>query len=112
MCRVEQVPPPRSAKQVRKCVVLGSCGVFVLFMKIINYFTYDPTNKFHTSTILLFYSILLAIDEDRYLASEVCSGGELFMYVADRGRLSEAHGRVIMRQLVTAVNYLHDRGIL
>lgn len=44
--------------------------------------------------------------------TELCSGGELFDYLAEKGRLSEDEARIIFGQLCLAVNYIHDKGIV
>uniref|UniRef100_A0AAV1V326 Protein kinase domain-containing protein n=1 Tax=Peronospora matthiolae TaxID=2874970 RepID=A0AAV1V326_9STRA len=57
--------------------------------------------------------------EDVYLSgSKICmvteymGGGELFDYVVDRGTLSEVEASTIVRQITSAVDYLHTRGII
>lgn len=44
--------------------------------------------------------------------TEYMSGGELFDYVVDRGTLSEVEASSIVRQITSAVAYLHARGII
>ncbi|KAJ8524432.1 hypothetical protein ON010_g16686 [Phytophthora cinnamomi] len=44
--------------------------------------------------------------------TEYMSGGELFDYVVDRGTLSEVEASTIVRQITSAVAYLHARGII
>lgn len=40
------------------------------------------------------------------------SGGELFEYIQQRGRIPEATARRFMRQLINAVNYMHRMGVV
>lgn len=46
-----------------------------------------------------------------FVVMEYCSGGELFHYLVDHGRLREADCRRLFRAIVSAVAYLHSRGI-
>ncbi|KAK1932459.1 Calcium/calmodulin-dependent protein kinase type 1D [Phytophthora citrophthora] len=46
------------------------------------------------------------------MITEYMSGGELFDYVVDRGTLSEVEASTIVRQITSAVAYLHARGII
>ena len=47
-----------------------------------------------------------------YIVSELCTGGELFDYITDRGHLSESIAANIMRQLLSAVSYCHQNHIV
>lgn len=44
--------------------------------------------------------------------TELCSGGELFDYLVEKGRVSEPESRIIFGQLCLAVAYVHSKGIL
>jgi serine/threonine protein kinase len=46
-----------------------------------------------------------------FVVMEYCSGGELFQYLVDHGRLREPQCRQIFSAIVGAVAYLHSRGI-
>ncbi|TDH73009.1 hypothetical protein CCR75_003768 [Bremia lactucae] len=46
------------------------------------------------------------------MVTEYMGGGELFDYVVDRGTLSEVEASTIVRQITSAVAYLHARGII
>ncbi|KAG6517802.1 CBL-interacting protein kinase 6-like [Zingiber officinale] len=46
-----------------------------------------------------------------YLAMELVRGGELFARVAGAGRLSESAARRYFRQLISAVDFCHRRGV-
>ncbi|ETI35877.1 CAMK/CAMK1 protein kinase, variant 2 [Phytophthora nicotianae P10297] len=54
------------------------------------------------------YSMLDAL----FQVTEYMGGGELFDYVVDRGTLSEVEASTIVRQITSAVAYLHARGII
>ncbi|KAL4508150.1 hypothetical protein ABPG72_021523 [Tetrahymena utriculariae] len=47
-----------------------------------------------------------------YLVTEYCEGGELFQYVVQNKRLQEKDAALIMRQLFSAVSYIHDNGVI
>ncbi|XP_077612299.1 maternal embryonic leucine zipper kinase isoform X3 [Crocuta crocuta] len=45
-----------------------------------------------------------------FLVLEYCPGGELFDYIISQDRLSEEETRVVFRQIVSAVAYVHSQG--
>ncbi|CAH8442343.1 unnamed protein product [Heterobilharzia americana] len=47
-----------------------------------------------------------------FLVSEICQGGELFDYLTHHVIISEKRTRAIMRQLLDAVSFIHDRNIV
>lgn len=55
---------------------------------------------------------IIATESSIWLVTELCSGGELFDYLAEKGRLTEDEARIIFGQLCLAVNYIHDKGIV
>jgi len=50
-------------------------------------------------------------DENIYLVLEHISGGELFDYIVSREKLSEKESRSFFRQIVSAVAYIHSKGL-
>jgi serine/threonine protein kinase len=46
-----------------------------------------------------------------YLVSEICSNGDSFDYVAAAGGLDERYARQFFTQFVSAVDYIHNKGI-
>uniref|UniRef100_A0A8I3WNW1 non-specific serine/threonine protein kinase n=1 Tax=Callithrix jacchus TaxID=9483 RepID=A0A8I3WNW1_CALJA len=44
------------------------------------------------------------------LLLKYCPGGELFDYIISQDRLSEEETRVVFRQIVSAVAYVHSQG--
>lgn len=53
---------------------------------------------------------VLETDNTIFLVLEYCPGGELFDYIISQDRLSEEEARVVFRQIVSAVAYVHSRG--
>jgi calcium-dependent protein kinase len=47
-----------------------------------------------------------------YIMSELLEGGELFEEITNRGSFSEVDAAKIMKQLLTSVNYLHNKNIV
>ncbi|OLY77949.1 Serine/threonine protein kinase KIN1 [Smittium mucronatum] len=47
-----------------------------------------------------------------YLISEVVSGGQLLDYILKKGRLNESHARKFARQILSAINYMHENNIV
>ena len=42
------------------------------------------------------------------LVQEFADGGELYDYISTKGRLTEKEARLLFRQIVSAVHYLHE----
>ncbi|EED82711.1 predicted protein [Postia placenta Mad-698-R] len=55
---------------------------------------------------------VIATEANIWLVTELCSGGELFDYLAEKGRLNEEETRIIFGQLCLAVAYVHSKGIV
>ena len=47
-----------------------------------------------------------------YLVMELCAGGDLMSRICGRKRLDELETRRYIRQIVSAVDYLHKAGII
>ncbi|KYK64102.1 calcium-dependent protein kinase CDPK2A [Toxoplasma gondii TgCatPRC2] len=47
-----------------------------------------------------------------YLVMELCTGGELFDRIISEGRLTEKQAAVLMKQMFSAVHYLHSNNIM
>jgi len=47
-----------------------------------------------------------------YIITEFCDGGELFDKIVEKGQLSEADAANIMKQLLSAVSYIHSNQIV
>jgi len=48
-------------------------------------------------------------DETLYIVTEVVSGGELFDRIVEKGSYSERDAAVLIRKLIEALDYLHDK---
>ena len=52
-------------------------------------------------------------DEKRYyLVTEICKGGELFDEILQRGKFNERDGAVLMKQVLSCINYCHQANIV
>ena len=47
-----------------------------------------------------------------YIVSELCSGGELFDMISERGSLNEKDTATIIRQVLSALSYSHQNNIV
>ena len=55
---------------------------------------------------------IMETENSYYLVSELCEGGDLMDHICNRKRLEERETRRYIRQVVSAVDYLHKAGIL
>ncbi|THH10770.1 hypothetical protein EW146_g8267 [Bondarzewia mesenterica] len=67
--------------------------------------------QLHHPHVTQLYEVI-ATENSIWLVTELCSGGELFDYITEKGRLSEDETRIIFGQLCLAVNYVHEKGIV
>ena len=67
--------------------------------------------QLHHPHVTQLYEVI-ATESNIWLVTELCSGGELFDYLAEKGRLTESETRVIFGQLCLAVAYVHNKGIV
>ncbi|KAI0777665.1 Pkinase-domain-containing protein [Trametes elegans] len=67
--------------------------------------------QLHHPHVTQLYEVI-ATETSIWLVTELCSGGELFDYLAEKGRLSEEETRVLFGQLCLAVAYVHEKGIV
>ena len=52
-------------------------------------------------------------DEKRiYIVTEICKGGELFDEILNRSKFDEKDGAIVMKQLLSAINYCHKKNIV
>lgn len=54
---------------------------------------------------------VMATKSNIYIAMELVQGGELFTKIIRDGRIKEDDARVYFRQLISAVDYCHSRGV-
>ncbi|KAK0411355.1 hypothetical protein QR680_005612 [Steinernema hermaphroditum] len=55
---------------------------------------------------------VMETDQTLYLVMEYASGGEVFDYLVAHGRMKEKEARAKFRQIVSAVQYLHQKNII
>ncbi|EJD08478.1 Pkinase-domain-containing protein [Fomitiporia mediterranea MF3/22] len=67
--------------------------------------------RLHHPHVCKLYEVI-ATESTIWLVTELCSGGELFDYLAEKGRLSEEESRAIFGQLCLAVGYIHEKGVV
>lgn len=51
-------------------------------------------------------------DDDLYIVMELVRGGELFDEIVRRNKFTEQDASIIMKQVVSALEYLHSNGII
>ena len=67
--------------------------------------------RLHHPHVTKLYEVI-ATESSIWLVTELCSGGELFDYLAEKGRLTEEEARTIFGQLCLAVGYIHEKGVV
>ncbi|EMD36545.1 hypothetical protein CERSUDRAFT_138235 [Gelatoporia subvermispora B] len=67
--------------------------------------------QLHYPHVTQLYEVI-ATESNIWLVTELCSGGELFDYLAEKGRLSEDEARIVFGQLCLAIAYVHEKGIV
>jgi len=51
-------------------------------------------------------------DKRYYLVTEICKGGELFDEILQRGKFTERDAAVLMKQVLSCINYCHQANIV
>lgn len=67
--------------------------------------------RLHHPHVVQLYEII-ATENYIWLVTELCSGGELYDYLVEKGRLSEEETRIIFGQLCLAIGYIHEKGVV
>lgn len=67
--------------------------------------------QLHHPHVTQMYEVI-ATESSIWIVTELCSGGELFDYLAEKGRLTEDESKFLFGQLCLAVAYLHEKGIV
>ena len=73
---------------------------------------------FETKKVVSFYSsfvwdialIVFILKQKLYLITELCEAGELAKWIKKQGPVPEPESRLIMKQIVDAISYLHKNG--
>ena len=63
--------------------------------------------RLHHPHVTQLYEVI-ATESSIWLVTELCSGGELFDYLVEKGRLSETESRRLVGQLCLALHYVHS----
>ncbi|WWC88428.1 uncharacterized protein L201_003339 [Kwoniella dendrophila CBS 6074] len=92
-------------------------GTRCAIKKIPKSFTPHLTREIHHHRRLHHPSIvhlheIIATESHIWLVTELCSGGELFDYLVERGRLLEGEARKLFGELAIAVGYMHREGVV
>lgn len=51
-------------------------------------------------------------DKRIYIVTEICKGGELFDEILNRSKFTETDAAIVMRRLLSAINYCHKKNIV
>lgn len=71
---------------------------------------FDVLKSADHPNIIKFYEMY--IDENFFhFVTEFCGGGELFSHIIEKGRFSETQSAWIIKQVLSAIKHLHDKGI-
>jgi len=64
----------------------------------------------HDSVIRLFN--IYESDNHIYLVLELLNGGELFDRISEKGQYNENDASILMKKLLSALNFMHSKGIM
>lgn len=67
--------------------------------------------RLHHLHIVQLYEII-ATETHVWLVTELCSGGELFDYLVEKGRMLEGEARRLFGELTVALGYMHREGVV
>jgi calcium-dependent protein kinase len=92
----------RAIKMIRKKIVKNTDDLFAELdvLRIMD----------HPNIIKLFE--IFDYKDFYYVVTEYCSGGELFEFLQRSSRITEKTVAIIMKQLLSAVNYMHKKNIM
>ncbi|WVQ65322.1 uncharacterized protein L199_003498 [Kwoniella botswanensis] len=92
-------------------------GTRCAIKKIPKSFTPHLTREIHHHRRLHHPSVvhlheIIATESHIWLVTELCSGGELFDYLVERGRMLEGEARKLFGELAVAVGWMHRQGVV
>jgi len=67
--------------------------------------------QLHHPHVVQLYEVI-ATESSIWLVTELCTGGELFDYLVEKGRIDEYETRTLFGQLCLAVAYCHEQGVV
>lgn len=67
--------------------------------------------RIHHPNIVQLFEVI-ETESNIWLVSELCSGGELYDYVVERGTVPEPEARIIFGQLCLAIAHIHSQGVV
>ncbi|KAG8933816.1 hypothetical protein FRC02_011138 [Tulasnella sp. 418] len=67
--------------------------------------------RLHHPNVTQLYEVI-ATENYIWLVTELCSGGELYDYLVEKGRLSESETRIMFGELCLAVDYVHKNDVV
>ncbi|KIO19784.1 hypothetical protein M407DRAFT_40399, partial [Tulasnella calospora MUT 4182] len=67
--------------------------------------------RLHHPNVTQLYEVI-ATETAIWLITELCSGGELYDYLVEKGRLSELETRQVFGELCLALHYVHSQGVV
>lgn len=73
-------------------------------------FEIDILTKVRHSHIVSLHDIYES-DEAVYIVTDLCTGGELFQRIVERGTYTEAMAADLVRQMLEGLAYLHSEGV-
>ena len=69
----------------------------------------SPRYDYQASTL---YSPDMITQDKWYIVTELATGGELFDRICEKGKFTEKDAAETIRQVLDAVNYLHERNVV
>jgi len=66
----------------------------------------------HHPNIIQLYDVYMNEEDRIYMVMELMEGGEVFDYVVQKGTLTEEEASDIIRQVTSAVEYMHSKNII
>lgn len=67
--------------------------------------------RLHHPNVTQLYEVI-ATENSIWLVTELCAGGELYDYLAEKGRLTEPEAKRMFGELCLAVNYVHENNVV